>query len=133
MNNTAMAFDAGTWWLVGLLATALTGAVVFLVKRTLFSRVDDLSREVGEIRDGTVKKADYDKAQEKMSGSIEEIKRDYTPRNIHEKSYDELRADIKKIMENFLTREDFFREHAKVDRKIDMLLDFEIKRKGNGI
>lgn len=133
MNNTAMAFDAGTWWLVGLLATALTGAVVFLVKRTLFSRVDDLSREVGEIRDGTVKKADYDKAQEKMSGSIEEIKRDYTPRNIHEKSYDELRADIKKIMENFLMREDFFREHAKVDRKIDMLLDFEIKRKGTGI
>ena len=40
MNNAAMAFDAGTWWLVGLLATALTGAVVFLVKRTLFSRVD---------------------------------------------------------------------------------------------
>ena len=65
--------------------------------------------------------------------SVEEIKRDYTPRNIHEKSYDELRADIKKIMENFLTREDFFREHAKVDRKIDMLLDFEIKRKGTGI
>ena len=59
MNNTAMAFDAGTWWLVGLLATALTGAVVFLVKRTLFSRVDDLSREVGEIRDGTVKTVSY--------------------------------------------------------------------------
>lgn len=133
MNNAAMAFDAGTWWLVGLLATTLTGAVVYLVKRTLFSRVDELSREVGEIRDSTVKKADYEKSQEKMSGSIEEIKRDYTPRSVHEKSYDELRADIKKIMENYLTREDFFREHAKVDRKIDMLLDFAMKGKGNDV
>lgn len=130
MNNAAMTFDAGTWWLIGLLVTALIGAVVFLVKRTLFSRVDDLARDVREIRDGTVRKADYEKAQEKLSGAIEEIKRDYTPRSVHEKSYDELRADIKKIMENYLTREDFFREHAKVDRKIDMLLDFAVKGRG---
>ena len=40
MNNAAMTFDAGTWWLIGLLVTALIGAVVFLVKRTLFSRMN---------------------------------------------------------------------------------------------
>ena len=40
MNNAAMTFDAGTWWLIGLLVTALIGAVVFLVKRALFSRVE---------------------------------------------------------------------------------------------
>ena len=54
-----MTFDAGTWWLIGLLATGLIGAVVFLIKRTLFSRVDDLTKEVKEVRDTTVKKADY--------------------------------------------------------------------------
>lgn len=31
MNNAAMTFDAGTWWLIGLLVIALIGAVVFLV------------------------------------------------------------------------------------------------------
>lgn len=127
-----MTFDAGTWWLIGLLATALIGAVVFLIKRTLFSRVDDLAKEVREIRDGTVRKTDYEKAQEKLSGAIEEIKRDYTPRSVHEKSYDELRADIKKIMESFLTREDFFREHAKTERKLDMVLDILMKKGGPG-
>ena len=125
-----MTFDAGTWWLIGLLATALIGAVVFLIKRTLFSRVDDLAKEVREIRDSSMKKADYEKAQEKLSDAIEEIKRDYTPRSVHEKSYDELRADIKKIMENFLTREDFFREHAKTERKLDRVLDILMKKGG---
>lgn len=131
MNDATMTFDAGTWWLIGLIVTALLGAVVFLVKRALFSRVDDLAKEVKEIRDNTVRKVDYEKAQEKLSDAIEEIKRDYTPRSVHEKSYDELRADIKKIMENYLTREDFFREHSKVDRKIDMLLDYAVKGKGS--
>lgn len=101
-----------------------------MIKRTLFARVDDLAKEVREIRDGTVGKTDYEKAQEKLSGAIEEIKRDYTPRSVHEKSYDELRADIKKIMENFLTREDFFREHAKTERKLDMVLDILMRKGG---
>lgn len=126
-----MTFDARTWWLIGLLVTALIGAVVYLIKRTLFSRVDELAKEVQAIRDGTVKKSDYEKAQEDLRDSIEEIKRDYTPRSVHEKSYDELRTDIKKIVENYLMREDFLREHAKVDRKIDMLLELAMKGRGN--
>ena len=75
MNNAAMTFDAGTWWLIGLLVTALIGAVVFLVKRTLFSRVDELAKEVREIRDGTTKKGEYEKDQEKLVRDIEQIKR----------------------------------------------------------
>lgn len=74
-----MNFDAGTWWLIGLLLTALIGAVVYLIKRTLFSRVDDLTKEVKEVREGVVKKADYEKAQDRMMKDIEQIKKDYTP------------------------------------------------------
>lgn len=130
MNNAAMTFDAGTWWLIGLLVTALIGAVVFLVKRTLFSRVDDLAREVREIRDGTIKKPDYEKAQEKLIRDIEQIKKDYTPRSVHDRAYDEVRGDIKKITENYLTKEDFFREQAKTERKLDMILDILMKKGG---
>ncbi len=130
MNNVAMTFDAGTWWLIGLLVTALIGAVVFLVKRTLFSRVDDLAREVREIRDSTVRKGEYEKDQEKLVRDIEQIKKDYTPRSVHDRAYDEVRGDIKKITENYLTKEDFFREQAKTERKLDMILDILMKKGG---
>ena len=122
-----MNFDAGTWWLVGLLASALTAAVVFLIKRTLFSRVDDLAKEVKEVREGVVKKEDYEKAQDRMSKDIEQIKKEYTPRQVHDKAVDEVRSDIKKITENYLTKEDFFREQAKTDRKLDRILDILMK------
>lgn len=130
MDNAAMTFDTGTWWLIGLLVTALIGAVVFLVKRTLFSRVDDLAKEVREIRDGTTRRADYEKDQEKLVQDIEQIKKDYTPRSVHDRAYDEVRGDIKKIAENYLTKEDFFREQAKTERKLDMILDILMKKGG---
>lgn len=126
-----MNFDAGTWWLIGLLVTALIGAVVYLIKRTLFSRVDDLTKEVKEVREGVVKKADYEKAQDRMMKDIEQIKKDYTPRSVHDKDMGEARADIKKITENYLTKEDFFREQAKTDRKLDRILDILMKQGGN--
>lgn len=130
MEN-GMTFDAGTWWLIGLLATALIGAVVFLVKRTLFSRVDELSKEVKEVRETTVKQAAYSKDQEKVERDIEQIKKDYTPRSVHDKAFDEVRGDIKKITENYLTKEDFFREQAKTERKLDMILDILMKKGGS--
>ena len=126
-----MNFDAGTWWLIGLLLTALIGAVVYLIKRNLFSRVDDLTKEVKEVREGVVKKADYEKAQDRMMKDIEQIKKDYTPRSVHDKDMGEARADIKKITENYLTKEDFFREQAKTDRKLDRILDILMKQGGN--
>ena len=94
------------------------------------SRVDDLSREVREIRDGTTKKGEYEKDQEKLVRDIEQIKKDYTPRSVHERAYDEVRGDIKKITENYLTKEDFFREQAKTERKLDMILDILMKKGG---
>ena len=126
-----MTFDAGTWWLIGLLVTALIGAVVFLIKRTVFSRVDDMAKQVKEVTDTTVKKADYQKAVDKVDRDIEQIKKDYTPKSVHEKDFDEVRGDIKKITENYLTKEDFFREQAKTDRKLDMILDILMKKGGN--
>ena len=89
-----MTFDAGTWWLIGLLATGLIGAVVFLIKRTLFSRVDDLTKEVKEVRDTTVKKADYEKAEERLEADIEQIKKDYTPRSVHGQAWGEVRGGV---------------------------------------
>ena len=51
-------------------------------------------------------------------------------RSVHERAYDEVRGDIKKITENYLTKEDFFREQAKTERKLDMILDILMKKGG---
>lgn len=96
-----MNFDAGTWWLALLLLGGLTGGFWFLLKRTVFERVDKLERSVGE----SVKKGDYDKDMK------------------------EVREDIEKIKANYITKEDFFREQAKTDRKLDRIMDILLEMK----
>ena len=98
-----MNFDAGTWWLALLLLGGLTGGFWFLLKRTVFERVDTLERSVGE----SVKKGDYDKDMK------------------------EVREDIEKIKANYITKEDFFREQAKTDRKLDRIMDILLEMKGD--
>lgn len=114
-----MLFDSGTWWLIGLLAAGLIATAEYLLKRSLFGRIDEMSSKIKNIDDNMVKKADYEKAHDKALKDIEQIKKDYTPRDVHNKAFDEVRADIKKITENYLTKEDFFREQAKTERKLD--------------
>ena len=98
-----MNFDAGTWWLALLLRGGLTGGFWFLLKRTVFERVDKLERSVGE----SIKKSDYDKDMK------------------------EVREDIEKIKANYITKEDFFREQAKTDRKLDRIMDILLEMKGD--
>ena len=127
-----MVFDNGTWWLVVLLLGFLTGALIYLLKRSLFGRVDRLDESVKKLDESTVKKPSYEKDKDKLTADIERIERDYTPRSVHEKSYDELRADIKKIMETHLTKDDFIREITKLDRKTDIIYDHVINQRDKG-
>ncbi len=41
-------------------------------------------------------------------------------------------ADIRKIKDNYLTKEDYFREQAKVDKKLDSIMDILIKLSKEG-
>ena len=127
-----MTFDSGTWWLAVLLLGFLTGAVIYLLKRSLFGRVDRLVESVNKLAESTVNKPSYEKDKDKLTADIERIERDYTPRSVHEKSYDELRADIKKIMETHLTKDDFIREITKLDRKTDIIYDHVINQRDKG-
>ena len=114
-----MVFDNGTWWLVVLLLGFATGALIYLLKRSLFGRVDKLDESVKRLDESTVKKEPYEKEKDKLQRGIERIERDYTPRSVHDKSYDELKSDINTIMQTYLTKDDFIREFSKMDRKID--------------
>lgn len=65
--------------------------------------MDKLERSVGE----SVKKGDYDKDMK------------------------EVREDIEKIKANYITKEDFFREQAKTERKLDRIMDILLEMKGD--
>lgn len=126
-----MTFDSGTWWLAVTILAALTGAVVYLLKRSLFGRVDKIDQTVETIRESAVKKADHDKAMLAVQEDIKQIRQDYTPRSEHRKDLDECRTDIKQIKEDYITKEDFFREQGKTDRKLDRIMDILLEMKGD--
>lgn len=118
-----MTFDAGTWWLAVLLLGFVTAGLVYLLKRSLFGRIDKIDETLKEISENAVKKGDYEKALQEVKNDIKQIRADYTPRAEHRKDMDECRGDIKQIKEDYITKDDFFREINKTDRKVDRILD----------
>lgn len=106
-----MQFDAGTWWLAGVLLAAAIGALGYMVKRSL----DKIEKKL----DAAVTKDAFDKEMDSCKKQIEDIQKTYTTKTTHEKDFDECRNRITQISEKYLTKEDFFREQAKTDRKLD--------------
>ena len=126
-----MTFDAGTWWLAVLLLDFVTAGLVYLLKRSLFGRIDKLDESMKEISENSVKKSDYESTVQALQADIKQIRADYTPRAEHRKDLDECRGDIKQIKADYITKEDFFREQAKTDRKLDRIMDILLEMKGD--
>lgn len=125
-----MTFDAGTWWLAVLLLGFVTGGLVYLLKRSVFGRIDKMEDALKKAGETAVKKEDYERAIQAVQGDIKQIRADYTPRAEHRKDLDECRGDIKQIKEDYITKEDFFREQGKTDRKLDRIMDILLEMKG---
>lgn len=125
-----MNFDSGTWWLLLLLVGSVTGALTYLIKRSVFGKVDKMEARVDDISKAMVLKTDHEKDTKECMEEIKIIRKDYTPKEMHEKDFDECKADIKKIKEDYITKEDFFREQGKTDRKLDRIMDILLEMKG---
>ena len=74
--------------------------------------------------------------QEKLEERVNKIEKDYVTETSHEKSLTKIenelkgvKEDIKDMSSKFLTKEDFFREQAKTDKKLEKITDIlmEIK------
>lgn len=104
-----MVFDSATWWLAVLLLGALTGWCGWMFKRTSEKSENELD---------SVKK------------DIREIQSTYTSLDVHNRDFGECRKKIADIAENYLTKDDFFREQAKTERKLDQILDILMKKAG---
>ena len=107
-----MEFDAGTWWLIGILLTFLIGALGWMVKRSL----DKIERKL----DSAATKTELEKEVGECKQQIAEIQHNYTTRDQHQQDWTECHNDIKAIQRNFLTKEDYFREQAKTDKNLIM-------------
>ena len=71
-----MEFDAGTWWLIGILLTFLIGALGWMVKRSL----DKIERKL----DSAATKAELEKEVGECKQQISEIQHTYTTRSQHQ-------------------------------------------------
>lgn len=106
--------------------TVIVGVIGFFLKRTITT----LDRLEDKINNNIVTKPDYKHDIAEIRDDIKKIRDDYTPRELHEKDFDECVRDIKTIKDNFLTREDFFRSETKTDRKLDMIMNTLLEYKG---
>ena len=108
-------------WIITTAITLGIGVITYFLKRTM-SQVDKHGEEIRRIDNERVTKTD-------LKESTEELKKDiYTPKNVHEKDFDECRADIKQIKAEYLTKDDFIREMNKMDRKLDQMLELMLKK-----
>lgn len=126
-----MNFDAGTWWLILLLVGSVTGALTYLIKRSVFGKVDKLESRVEYVEKNYTLQKDHESDLKECKDDIKGIRQDYTPKKMHEKDFDECKTDIKKIKEDYITKEDFFREQGKTDRKLDRIMDILLEMKGD--
>ena len=69
-----MTFDSGTWWLAVLLLGFATGALIYLIKRSLFGRVDKLD-ELLKLYVRKVKENSLEQARKQATdlGSLQKI------------------------------------------------------------
>lgn len=100
------------------LFTATMGIITYFLKRTM-NRVDKNESNVEEIKGEYVKKADYEKQQEKQDSAIKEIRDNYTPMQIHTKAYDEVNDKIDEIKDQMLKKDDFIREIGELKRSLE--------------
>lgn len=118
-----MTFDAGTWWLLGLLLTGLLGIVGALVTRSVFHRIDENSADIKEVRENYTTRRDHKADTDAMRREMKEIRSEMRT------EIQDLREDIKEIKENCLRKEDFERNFLRLEGKQDALNRYMMERR----
>ena len=116
-----MTFDPATWWLFGILLTALLGIVGALVSRTIFKQIDENRVDIKQVRENYTTQKDHKEAQHAMRREIKEVR---TEMRTEIRSMSE---DVKEIKENCIRREEFLQSQLKLESKMDKLMEFLMK------
>ncbi len=100
-----MEFEAGTWWLFCVLATACIGAISYFLKRTM-TKQDEHEKAINYIKQTYVSKDELKEFKDTVN-----------------KGLDKLQKDVDDIKSNSLTRKEFMQSQNKLEGKIDKLFD----------
>lgn len=114
-------------WIITTAITLGIGVITYFLKRTM-NQVDNQGNKIQELINQMSTKADQKEQGEKLEKEIRQIRDNYTPKEMHQKDFDECRADIKTIRAEYLTKDDFIREMNKMDRKLDQMLELMLKK-----
>lgn len=101
--------------IAGAVISAIFAIIAFFLKRVL-SEIDVIKRE-------HVSKTGLDRFEESIKADIRVVKSE------HKERIDKLAGDIEDIKEDYITKDDFFREQAETDRKLDRILDILMERR----
>ena len=119
-----MTFDAGTWWLVGILLTALLGVVGALVSRSIFKRIDENAADIKEVRENYTPRKDHKSDMDAARKELKEVRSEMRT------EIQSLSDDIKEIKETCLRNEDFLRQMMRLEDKMDELYKYVIGGSG---
>ena len=114
-------------WIITTAITLGIGVITYFLKRTM-KQVDDQGARIQELIQQMATKADQKEQTAKLEKEIRQIRDDYTPKEMHQKDFDECRGDIKIIRAEYLTKDDFIREMNKMDRKLDQMLELMLNK-----
>jgi uncharacterized protein Yka (UPF0111/DUF47 family) len=121
-----MAFDAGTWWLIGTLLTGLLGIVGALVSRSIFKELDKHAGDIKEVRENYTTREQHDNDVKDLRKEMKDIRLEMRS------EIQQLSEDISEIKENCLRKEDFIRVTTSLEHKLDRLNDYLIGGSKNG-
>ena len=114
-------------WIITTVITLGIGVITYFLKRTM-NQVDSQGTRIQELSGGMLTKTEQKEQTLKLEQEIRQIRDDYTPKEMHQKDFDECRKDIKEIRAEYLTKDDFIREMNKMDRKLDQMLEIMLKK-----
>ena len=105
MNLATLSAGDLFYWIVIGVGSILLGVIAFFLRRTIL-RGDDVEKDVKQLKE--------------CKASKEDVQKLYT--------------SVGKIKEDYITKEDFYREQAKTDRKLDRIIDILLDwgKKENG-
>ena len=120
-ERTQMTFDTGTWWLVGILLTALLGVVGALVSRSIFLQLDKNSADIKEVRENYTTRTSHQKDLDAMRRDMKEMRTEMRT------EMRQMSEDVKDIKENGVRREEYLRSQLKLENKLDRLMELMMK------
>lgn len=106
---------------IALAVTTAMGIIGFFLKRTI-SKADDCEKQIEFIKGSYATQASIEKIEKNLKSETEKFQGE-----IRDKLED-VQTDLKDVQINYIHKNDFFKEMAKIDNKIERILDLIIER-----